>query len=90
MLDKFYEICKFIVCLCGTILIVLFTVASIYIVLKQGDKRKMKRLTNAEKAELHKKLDKTKSEFEKKQNAYAIKQYVSEQKPTTYQSERPS
>ena len=41
MLDKFYEICKFIVCLCGTILIVLFTVASIYIALKQGG-RKMK------------------------------------------------
>lgn len=33
MLDKFYEICKFIVYLCGTILIVLFTVASIYMVL---------------------------------------------------------
>lgn len=34
MLDKFYEICKFIVCLCGTSLLVLFTIASFYIALK--------------------------------------------------------
>ena len=34
MLDKFYEICKFIVCLCGTVLTVLFTVTMIYIALK--------------------------------------------------------
>ena len=33
MLDKFYEICRFIACLCGTFLIVLFTVTSIYIAL---------------------------------------------------------
>ena len=37
MLDKFYEICKFIACLCGTILIVLFTVTSIYIALLWGN-----------------------------------------------------
>lgn len=34
MLDKFYEVCKSIIVLCGTILVVLFTVASIYIALK--------------------------------------------------------
>lgn len=34
MLDKFYEVCKFIIVLCGTILVVLFTVASIYVCLK--------------------------------------------------------
>ena len=34
MIDKFYEICKFIVTLCGTILTVLFTIMMIYIALK--------------------------------------------------------
>lgn len=34
MTDKFYEICKFIVALCGTILAVLFTVVALYITFK--------------------------------------------------------
>ena len=34
MFDKFYEILRFIIALCGTILIVLITVASICICLK--------------------------------------------------------
>ena len=34
ILSKIYEICKFIVCLCGTALLVLFTIASFYIALK--------------------------------------------------------
>ena len=33
-LNKFYEICKFIVCLCGTVLMVLFTIVSLYITFK--------------------------------------------------------
>lgn len=33
-LDKFYEVCKFIVCLCGTVLMVLFTIVSLYITFK--------------------------------------------------------
>lgn len=30
MLDKFYKICKFIVVLCGTIMVVFMTVAFLY------------------------------------------------------------
>lgn len=34
MLEKFYEICKFIITLCGTVLAVLFTETIIFIALK--------------------------------------------------------
>jgi len=34
MLDKFYEICKFIVVLCGTIMVVLATLSMIAVALK--------------------------------------------------------
>ena len=32
MLDEFYEICKFIVCLCGTAILVLLTIAMVTMV----------------------------------------------------------
>ena len=35
MLEKFYEICKFIVCLCGTVIMVLMTLSMIAVLLKQ-------------------------------------------------------
>ena len=34
MLEKFYEICKFIVCLCGTVIVVLMTFSMIAVLLK--------------------------------------------------------
>ena len=34
MLDKFYEICKFIVCLCGTAIVVLMTLSMIAVSLR--------------------------------------------------------
>lgn len=33
-MDKFYEICRFIITLCGTTLTLLFTITMIYIALK--------------------------------------------------------
>ena len=35
MLDKFYKICKFIVCLCGTVIVVIMTLSMIAVLLKQ-------------------------------------------------------
>lgn len=34
MFEKFYEICKFIICLCGTIIVVLMTLSMIAIAFK--------------------------------------------------------
>lgn len=34
MIDKFYEICKFIVVLCGTIMVILATLSMIAVALK--------------------------------------------------------
>lgn len=31
MLEKFYEICKFIVCLCGTVIMVILTITLIMV-----------------------------------------------------------
>lgn len=32
MLDEFYEICKFIVCLCGTAILVLLTITMVTLI----------------------------------------------------------
>lgn len=34
MLEKFYEICRFIICLCGTIIMLILTIVMIVGVLK--------------------------------------------------------